>query len=98
MPRPDDDNDLVIMTTRQNSHITLWLSDVFTPALSQLPGEHTARLPHCAQSLFNHTITVQSGTHSLLGRKSADAREVPRPKAQRHTAADETRIKGGSKS
>ena len=35
-------------------------------------------------------ITVQPGTHSLLGRASAHAGEVSGPRTQRHTAAAET--------
>ena len=36
-------------------------------------------------------ITVQPGTHSLLGRESAHTGEVSCPRTQRHTAAAETR-------
>ena len=51
------------MTTPPTSHIATWLSDLFTPVASQLPGEHTARLPYSSahRSLFNpQNYSVQS--------------------------------------
>ena len=51
-----------------------WLWDLSVPVPTQFLGEHTVRLPSWCWKLFkhasNHAVTVQPGTHSLLGQES----------------------------
>ena len=57
-----------------------WLQNLFIPVPAQLPEEHTALLLFF-QSTDNYSntqaITVQPGTHSLLGWESAHAGQCP---------------------
>ena len=50
-----------------------WLRDLLTPVPTQLHGEHTALLPWRRYRNYSsiQAVTLQPGTHSLLGRESA---------------------------
>ena len=77
--------------------ITLWSLDLFVHKPSQLPREHTARLPFFGARNYSNTqaFTVLPRTHLLLGQESARVSKVPCLGAQRRStlsaAEDRTR-------